>query len=154
MSNIHQALMKDICPPCNWVNERLIGDSEVYLFELSFTCSYTTTFWTYRKSSNSIPCSYKSTTWQRACCNVLIPSDSIKELHDLSFLTAGVFGSLWFPSWMIIAFLYQGTWWHVFFNLPHVFYSIIIIIIIICLGFNKTRQKSRQRQFTPAAVCK
>lgn len=52
---LHQTLIKGIHPPTKWVNERLIDDSEVHLFKLLFIWSYTTTFRTYRKSSNSVP---------------------------------------------------------------------------------------------------
>jgi len=99
---LHQTLIKDIHPPTKWVNERLIDDSEVYLFKLLFICSYTTTFWTCRKSSNSVPRNWKSMRWQCTCCNVLIPFKSIKaDPHGISFLSGGVHSD--FPlEWLLL----------------------------------------------------
>lgn len=104
----YQALIKDIHPPTKWINERLIDDSEVYLFELLFICSYATAPWNYGKWSNSAPYRYESVRGQHICCNMLITFKTIREeLHGLSFLTGGVYSD--FPleySWIIIAFLY------------------------------------------------
>lgn len=115
----------------------LVTQKCIYLFKLLFICSYTTTFWAYRKSSSSVLHRYKSTRWQCTCCNVLIPFKSIKEeLPGLSFLAGGVYSDL--PLEWLLLFCTRAcgsmyspaccvcfTWFFFFF---------------LNLGFNKTKQ--------------